>query len=893
MLGADVRQSFLDFFESKDHLIVPSAPIVPVGDPTLMFTNAGMVQFKDIFLGNAEPARGRVADTQKCLRISGKHNDLEEVGRDTYHHTLFEMLGNWSFGDYYKPEAIEWAWELLTGVWGLPAERLYASVYRTDEEAEKLWKKIAGLPDDRILRFDEKDNFWEMGDTGPCGPCSEIHIDRGEKACDMQHVDGHRCAVNVGCARYIELWNLVFIQYSRDEQGRLHDLPSKHVDTGMGLERVAAVLENVAGNYDGSLLRTIIATAEKLCGKPYGKDTELDVSFRVLADHSRAVSFMIADGIAPSNEGRGYVLRRVLRRAARHGKNLGFDGPFLFQVCDSVVESMAAAFPELGEGRNRILEEVRAEEERFELTLDRGLAHLEEELGRLGKPGAGGKSVGKGTDASVVLPGDVAFRLYDTYGFPLDMTEDILRSRGIEVDRDGFDAALADQRTRARDAHAARGGVADYTLLVAAARELGGSAFAGSHETETATTIVAMAEGGQLVGSASEGDDVDVVMSSTPFYGESGGQVGDRGTIETGGGARLEVLDTQKPAPDVIVHRARVVSGSVKPGDEARATLDAGRREATRLNHSSTHLLNAALRNHLGTGVKQAGSLVEPARLRFDFSHDGPVADETLADVEAEVNDAIRSNFDVSDDEMPYDDAIAAGALAFFGEKYGDVVRVVRMGEYSVELCGGTHVRHTGDIGFMQLTAESGVAAGVRRVEAVTGTGALARVRDRDALLRELARLLRGPEEQSVEKVEKLLAGVRDLEKRLAEMESKKSGDAVQDLIAGVREFDGTRAVVAKVDGVDAKGMRTISDQIRDRLQSCVVVLAAEVSSGVAVTVAVTGDQTGRFHAGNIIKELAPLVDGRGGGKPDFAQAGGKNPAGIVGLLERANELIV
>ena len=729
MLGADVRASFLEYFEKRGHTVVPSAPIVPIGDPTLMFTNAGMVQFKDIFLGLAEPASKRVTDSQKCLRISGKHNDLEEVGRDTYHHTFFEMLGNWSFGDYYKPEAIEWAWDLLTGVWGLPKDRLYATVYRTDDEAESLWKKITDIGSDRILRFDKKDNFWEMGETGPCGPCSEIHIDRGQNSCDMGHVDGHVCAVNAGCARYIELWNLVFIQYTRDESGKLHDLPATHVDTGMGLERVAAVLENVDGNYDGTLLREIIATAERASGRKYGGGGEADVSFRVLADHGRAVSFMIADGIEPSNDGRGYVLRRLLRRAARHGKNLGLDRPFFFEICESVIDRMGDAYPELRGKAPVILDAVRGEEERFQVTLDRGLVNLEEAVAKLG--------------ASDILSGEAAFRLYDTYGFPVDMTEDILRSRGISIDREGFDRALDEQRERARGAQSDKQAAGDYTLLVAAAKKQGGSRFSGSFEVEAESEILGVSLGGPLVESAGPGDEIDFVSKLTPFYGESGGQIGDTGTATTAGGAVIEVVDTQKPAPDVTVHRGRVLEGEVVTGDSVTLRIDAIRRQAVRLNHSSTHLLNAALRNHLGTGVQQAGSLVDSSRLRFDFSYDGPVPDAALADVESEVNEQIRANLDVTTTEMGYDDAIAAGALAFFGDKYGDVVRVVRMGEYSVELCGGTHVARTGDIGVLQLSSETGVAAGVRRIEAVTGGGALVRVRQRDALLRELMTALR------------------------------------------------------------------------------------------------------------------------------------------------------
>ena len=881
MKGAQVRKSFLEFFESKNHLIVPSAPIVPQGDPTLMFTNAGMVQFKDVFLGNTKAPSPRIADSQKCLRISGKHNDLEDVGRDTYHHTLFEMLGNWSFGDYYKRQAIEWAWELLTGVWGLPKEKLYATVYRTDDEAEELWKTVTDIGHDRVRRFDEKDNFWEMGDTGPCGPCSEIHIDRGPGSCDMQHVAGHVCDVNVGCARFLELWNLVFIQYSRDDSGTLHELPAKHVDTGMGLERVAAVLEGVAGNYDGSLLRTLITRAEELSGKRYGDDADRDISFRVLADHSRAVSFMIVDGIEPSNEGRGYVLRRLLRRAARHGKNLGLPDAFLYKICDAVVETMGDAYRELLEGRKKILDTVRDEEERFAVTLDRGLVHLESEVGRLG--------------STTSLAGDVAFRLYDTYGFPLDMTEDILRSRGVAVDREGFEAALEQQRERARGAQAAKGGPRDYTLLVAAARDRGGVRFAGPFVDTAESKVTGLARGGQLVGSLAQGEEGELTAALTPFYGESGGQIGDMGTIETRDGSVARVLDTQKPAADVTVHLVRVERGRIAVGDEAQLTIDAERRQAVRLNHSATHLLHAALRHHLGHAVHQQGSLVEATRFRFDFNHSGPVSDEKLADIESEANAAIRSNLEVYETEMSYDDAVKAGALAFFGEKYGDVVRVVKMGDYSVELCSGTHVSRTGDIGLLRVTAESGVAAGVRRLEATTGGEAFNLVKRRDDILKEIARTLRIREEDAIGRIEKLLAEQRELEKKLARAAQGTSRDVVAELAGSARKIaDGyASAVVARIDDVDGKALRSISDRLREKLGASVVVLTGASDGSVSLLVAVSPDQTRRYDAGDIIKQLAPLVEGRGGGKPDFAQAGGKNPAGIPALLEKANEILL
>lgn len=880
MTGSEVRKSFLDFFRSKGHLIVPSAPIVPVGDPTLMFTNSGMVQFKNVFLGLSDPPAARVADSQKCLRISGKHNDLEDVGRDTYHHTLFEMLGNWSFGDYYKPEAIEWAWELLTDVWGLPKDKLYATVYKTDDEAEQLWKKVTDIGHDRVLRFGEKDNFWEMGDTGPCGPCSEIHIDRGPGSCDMQHVAGHVCAVNVGCSRFIELWNNVFIQYHRDDAGKLHELPAKHVDTGMGLERVASVLENVANNYEGSLLRRLIATAEQLSSLRYGSDADKDISFRVLADHSRAISFMITDGIEPGNEGRGYVLRRLLRRAARHGKNLGMGDAFLYRICDTVVETMGDQYTELGTGRQKILDTVRDEEERFSVTLDRGLIHLDGEVARLGS-------------GATKLPGDIAFRLYDTYGFPVDMTDDILRGRGMAVDRDGFEAALEQQRERGRGAQAAKGGARDYTLLVAAARERGVK-FAGAFVEAADSRIVALAKGGELVTALREGEEGELATELTPFYGESGGQVGDSGVIEASNGSRLLVLDTQKPAPDVIVHIVRVDKGEFAVGDSVTLRIDAARRQAIRLNHSATHLLHAALRHHLGTGVHQQGSLVDPTRLRFDFNHTGAVPDEKLADIELEANAAVRANHEVTATEMPYDDAIAAGAMAFFGDKYGDVVRVLKMGDYSIELCGGTHVSRTGDIGLLRVTSESGVAAGVRRIEATTGAEAFDLVRRRDDILRDIAGLLKTREEDTVGRIEKLLAESRDLEKKLARASQGQSRDVVAELAASAKPGrDGTKIVVSRVDGIDSKSLRSVSDRLREQLGSSVVVLAADADGAASVLVAVSADRTSMWNANDLIRQLVPLVDGRGGGKADFAQAGGKNPAGIGALLEKAHEIVV
>ncbi|MBI3060593.1 MAG: alanine--tRNA ligase, partial [Deltaproteobacteria bacterium] len=671
LTGNEIRKSFLDYFARQGHTVVKSSSLVPEKDPTLLFTNAGMVQFKNVFLGVERRPYARATSSQKCLRISGKHNDLEAVGRDTYHHTFFEMLGNWSFGDYYKAEAIAWAWELLTREWGLPKERLWATVFQADDDAEKLWRKVSGLPAERVLRFGEKDNFWEMGETGPCGPCSEIHIDRGAGACDRKREKGHRCQVNGDCARFIELWNLVFIQYNRAEDRELSELPAKHVDTGMGLERIAAVLQGVPSNYDVDFMRDLIAAAEKLAGKKYGASPETDISFRVIADHARAVSFLIADGVTPGNEGRGYVLRRLLRRAARHGRMIGLKEPFLHRVAVAVVAIMGGAFPELGSERQRISETIRGEEERFGETLEKGLALLEEATAELKRR------------KKKILSGEVAFRLYDTYGFPLDLTEDILRAEGISVDQPGFEKLMEEQRSRGREARE----VAQSDLKIQLDRDI---RFVGYDRLEAESTVLAIYAEGEGKEEIGEGAEADIITAETPFYGESGGQVGDRGAMETTRGDRMEVIDTQHPTPQLTVHRGRVRRGRIQVGDRVHLVVDPGHRRRTVLNHSATHILHSVLREELGAHVRQAGSLVAPDRLRFDFNHGGPIAPDKLEGIETKVNERIRLDAEVRIEESSYDEAVRRGALAFFGEKYGERVRVVRIGDFSTELCGGT-----------------------------------------------------------------------------------------------------------------------------------------------------------------------------------------------------------
>jgi len=871
--GNETRKSFLEYFVKQGHTVVKSSSLVPDKDPTLLFTNAGMVQFKNVFLGQERRPYVRAASAQKCLRISGKHNDLEAVGRDTYHHTLFEMLGNWSFGDYYKAEAIEWAWQLLTREWGLPKDKLYATVYLDDEDAEKLWYKISGLPAERINRFGAKENFWEMGEIGPCGPCSEIHLDRGPEACDMKGVPGHECRVNGDCARYIELWNLVFIQYNRKENRELEELPSKHVDTGMGLERITAVLQKVLSNYDIDFMRELTATTEKLTGMKYGTDPTADISFRVIDDHARAVSFLIADGVMPSNEGRGYVLRRLLRRAARHGRLLGLEKPFLYEVAKTVSAVMGDAYPELRTETERIREVIRSEEERFGETLEKGLVLLENATAKLK------------AEQSKVLSGDVAFRLYDTYGFPLDLTEDILRAENINVDQAGFERLMEEQRNRGREARE----VASMESKIQLDQPV---CFIGYDRLEGESAVLAIYANGSGKSEAVEGEEIDLLTSETPFYGESGGQVGDRGTITTARGDVIEISDTQHPTPQLTSHRGKVVKGRVQVGDKVQLVVDRQHRQKTMLNHSATHILHSVLRRELGQHVRQAGSLVTPDRLRFDFSHTGAIPDEKLALIETEVNQHIREDAGVSIQELNYDEAIRHGALAFFGDKYGDRVRVVRIGDFSTELCGGTHVRASGEIGLFKLHFEGGVAAGVRRVEAFTGQGALDLIQIYEQRLKDIGDLLRGGTEDAVDKVKKLLDRQRELEKEIEKLRGELEKDQIPNLLAKKQSVDGTSMLVSQVEAVDGKQLRDIADQLKEKLGSGVVVLASAGEANVNLVASVSKDLTKKYHAGNIIKELAGMVGGGGGGRPDFAQAGGKDPAKLDAALKRAEELI-
>jgi alanyl-tRNA synthetase len=869
----EIRESFLRFFEARGHVRVASSSTVPAADPTLLFTNAGMVQFKRVFLGEETRPYRRAVSSQKCVRASGKHNDLEIVGRTPIHHTFFEMLGNFSFGDYFKEEAIEWAWELVTGVWQLSRERLVVSVFREDDEAHRIWQEGMGVPSERIFRLGESENFWSMGETGPCGPCTEIHFDRG--AGSGAHTS---CDPSCDCGRWSEIWNLVFMQFDRAASGEMTPLPAPCVDTGAGLERNTAVLQGVASNYDTDLFQPLLARAQELSGVSLGSDPERDVSLRVVADHARAVTFLIGDGVLPSNEGRGYVLRRILRRAARHGVLLGLEKPFLYLVADRVVDVMADAYPELEERRLYVADRVRREEERFLETLGKGLALLEEEVRRVQEAG--------GTR----LPGEVVFRLYDTFGFPVDLTGDILRSEGLAIDSAGFDSAMAVQRARGRAAWKGSGesAVTEVHARIAAAVPV---EFRGYEGLALSSPIRALLVDGAPAESARAGERVEVVVEETPFYPESGGQVGDRGEIRTQTG-RVRIDDTQKPVERLIVHRGMVVEGEVHLDQAADLEVDPARRAGAVRHHTGTHLLHAALREVLGPQAVQRGSLVAPERLRFDFTHDAPVSSQEIDRIEDLANAWIGENAPRREEQLPYAEAIAEGAIAMFGEKYGDRVRVISYGDFSKELCGGTHATATGEVGLLKVVSEGGVAAGVRRVEALTGRDALERWRSQERRLERAAELLRTPVGELETRVEKLLEERRALERELEELRARERRAASGDLLSRAREVGGVRVLATRVEGVDARELRSLVDELRERLGSGIVLLAAERDDAVTLALGVTPDLVTRHKAGDLIREVAAVVGGRGGGRPDFAQAGGRDPGKIEAAFETLYALV-
>lgn len=869
--GHELRARFLHYFETRGHQVVASSSLVPHNDPTLLFTNAGMNQFKDCFLGAEKREYLRATTSQKCVRAGGKHNDLENVGRTARHHTFFEMLGNFSFGDYFKKEAIAYAWEFLTKDLGLDTARLYVTVYTEDDEAADIWHQQEGVPRERIYRFGEKDNFWSMGDTGPCGPCSEIFWDNGPgTGCGSAD-----CAVGCDCDRYMEIWNNVFMQFNRQPDGTLVPLPKPAVDTGMGLERITTVMQRVTSNYDTDLLRDIIGHIEKLAGKTYGQNQEQDVSMRVMADHSRATAYLIADGVLPSNEGRGYVLRRIMRRAMRHAKMLGFEDPILYQVATFVLTFMAKAYPAEAARADFVAKVVQNEEERFIQTLGNGLRILQDEIAKLAAV------------QQTMIPGETVFKLYDTYGFPVDLTADIVEKDGYQLDEAGFEACMDEQRTKARQHWKGSGEEAVLAIYKKLVDEGIKTSFRGYQSIKEHTEVLALLRDGQPVANAGDGEKIEVICALTPCYGESGGQVGDQGRMFSDA-AQLRIVDTRKPLPDLIVHRCEVVSGEIRTAMKLTIEVDAERRQQIVRNHTATHLLQAALQKTLGVHIKQAGSLVTPDRLRFDFTHFSPVSAQELRKIEELVNAEIRHNALVSSQEMAADEAVAAGAMALFGEKYGDRVRVVSVGDFSMELCGGTHAKAAGDIGLFRILNETGIAAGVRRIEATTGDTALLQVQQQQQQLEQLAQLLKSDPANLEQRLQKILEQQRLLEKELEHLHTQANASLGGNLLAKVQEVSNIKLLAARVDNTDAKQLRELADQLRDKLGSGVLVLTGACGDKVPLLVAVTKDLCTKVAAGALIRPLAEIIGGRGGGRPDLAQAGGLDADKINELLAAA-----
>ncbi|MDH3988572.1 MAG: alanine--tRNA ligase [Gammaproteobacteria bacterium] len=854
MTSNELRRAFLEFFQGHGHEIVASSPLVPGNDPTLLFTNAGMVQFKDVFLGEDKRKYNRAVTSQRCVRAGGKHNDLENVGYTARHHTFFEMLGNFSFGDYFKEDAIKYAWEFLTETLGLPAERLWVTVFEDDDEAADIWLKTMKVDPKRFTRMGAKDNFWAMGDTGPCGPCSEIFFDHGPDV-----PGGPPGSPDEDGDRYVEIWNLVFMQFDRSPSGEMVPLPKPSVDTGMGLERAAAVMQGVHTNYDIDLFANIIDATAKILGVENNGSSSLNV----IADHIRACAFLIVDGVLPGNEGRGYVLRRIIRRAIRHGKKLGVDDAFFSKLVDPLCAEMGDAYPELVKAKAHVEKVLDKEERRFAETLDQGMEILDEAITGL-----------KGTE----LPGDVVFKLYDTYGFPVDLTADIARERDLTVDQAGFEKEMESQRQRARAA--SKFGVGDQSGI----KTDSVTKFSGYEVVETSGTIMAIYRNGESVDSVSDGDEAALILDATPFYAESGGQVGDTGVIETKNGSFL-VSDTRKSGK-ANVHFGKMQRGTLNVADQAAAKVDAERRAAIVLNHSATHLMHAALRQVLGDHVQQKGSLVAPDKLRFDFSHYEGVTPEQLEQIENLVNEQVRKNIRADTRLMSYDDAVASGAMALFGEKYDDEVRVLRLGDgFSVELCGGTHVSSTGDIGVFKITSEGGVAAGVRRIEAVTGQGAMDWIDANQRTLYEIADMLKSQPAQAAAKIEQLLLSNRELEKKLATAKHALITGEATDQEDNIQVVAGIKVVASRVDGVDAKAMRDAIDRVKDKLQNAVVVMGSVDNGKVRLAAGVTKNNIDRIRAGDLINFVAEQVGGKGGGRPDFAQAGGSNPDGLDAAL--------
>ncbi len=875
MTGDELRKKFLQYFEDRGHTIVSSYPLVPKNDSTLMFTNAGMVQFKNVFLGEEKRSYNRAVSVQKCVRAGGKHNDLEMVGRTARHHTFFEMLGNFSFGDYFKKEAIQFGWEFLTDVIGLPRDRLHISVYEKDDEAFNLWVDEVKMPRERIYKMGEKDNFWAMGPTGPCGPCSEIFIDQGKAVgCGKSS-----CEVGCDCDRFLEIWNLVFMQYDRDAKGKLTPLPNPCIDTGMGLERLAAVAQGRTTNYDTDLMMSIITEAARITGKEYGRQDEVDVSLRVLTDHARASVFLISDGVIPSNEGRGYVLRKIMRRALRHGKLLEQKGPFFHRITNKVVDNFKEAYPELFTNKDFIQKVVLNEEESFGNTLHYGTQRLEEILEKVRK------------EKLTTIPGEEIFKLYDTYGFPTDLVEETAKDAGLTLDIEGYTRAMDEQKTKAMTPWKGSGEKEVAPFYKEFLQSSSPTVFEGYGTTQGEGQVLAILKDQTPVDSAKAGDEIEFLTDKTPFYGESGGQVGDSGRAFNKN-VQLELGDTTKPLPGLIVHKAKIIQGTLQTGDGLTLEVSAKTRSDTALNHSATHLLHAALTEVLGEHIKQAGSLVAPDRLRFDYTHFLPLTDKERVRIESRVNEKIRDNIQVATQEMDIDTAIKEGAVALFGEKYGDTVRVVNVSGFSKELCGGTHVTATGDIGLFRITSEGGIASGVRRIEAVTGATAYNTIQAEQESLSAIRGLLKAPSNEEIAKLKKLLAKNRQMEKEITLLKEKMVSGQESSGIDEVQKVGEISLLIKKLEDMDAKTLRTFIDNAKNQLKSGIVVVGSIADGKVSMAAGVTKDLTDKYHAGNIIKSIAVIVGGSGGGRPDMAQAGGSQIDKLDEALKKAEELI-
>lgn len=874
MKAHEIRTAFLEFFEKKGHRVVPSSPLIPKDDPTLLFTNAGMNQFKNIFLGLEKRSYSRAATVQKCLRVSGKHNDLEQVGRTPKHHTFFEMLGNFSFGDYFKREAIAFAWELVTGVYRLPAERLYITVYQDDDEAFRLWNREIGIPAEKIFRFGKEDNFWAMGETGPCGPCSEIHYDLGE---DIE-AGSPRDLIASGSYRFVELWNLVFMEFFQDEQGQMHPLPRPSIDTGMGLERMAAVLQGRRSNFETDLFSPLIQAIVKETSQEYPTGGETDVWVRIIADHIRAITFLIGDGVTPANEGRGYVLRRLIRRAFRRGNLLGLDQPFLYRLAGTVVDIMKEAYPELMSNLPYISRVCLAEEERFIYTLNSGIRYFEQYAEET--LASGGR----------VIPGDKVFKLYDTFGFPLDLCQELAREKNLEVDEAGFQKELEEQKERARQSWEGEARFREKSVYQNFQHLKIDPVFYDRVEVAE-TEVLAILQNGQAVESLKEGEAGEVILSVTPFYAEAGGQVGDSGILK---GAHFSgvVENTFAPIPGLIVHSLKVLAGQLKTGQLVEAVVDDARRKAISRNHTATHLLHAALRQILGDHVRQSGSLVSQQRFRFDFTHFAALSEEEIEKVESLVNEKIRENLPVTVKVTSLEEGLAEGAMAIFEEKYGERVRLVKVGDFSKELCGGIHVRQSGDIGFFKIISESSVAAGLRRIEAVTGEEAFNYVQALEKQLRQLERLFKVSRKELLTRAEKLLGTLEEKEEEIKKLKQRLVQQAGQSPEMAVREVKGIKLVTQKFEGIDIEALRQYADSLKQKIGSGVVVLTSAVDGRVFLVVAVTADLTPRVQANKLIKDIAGIIGGGGGGRPDFAQAGGTRPENIDRALEKSVDLL-